>query len=313
MDLFNHEAFNQRSGMLVEAQLADNRFEDFHAFNNVISTPDTDIDAPAGSKPIEELAYQYARADKSSEVRDGDRGVLYNEELALTEFRLHTFYATRVVTKNRKVTLDAMLPGGWLDRMSEGAGRQILTDAELQLKKIFAGNGSSGTGDLATVVTLPSGDEFNDSTPAKTFEAYLHEARVATGGGTYMFICEDVWFALLANGTIAENGLNTHSMGDEDFLSWLRGRGITDVIISRAKYQIKPPEQGVLSREYIHKGVVAIGQKGAIIRYTMHGDGIQYYSMHDDFSMSDYVAARVDIDYRLPYATSVVAFKNTLV
>lgn len=312
MDGFNHTEFEQKKRMLLEAQLADNRFEDFFAFDNALCTVDTDIDSELGTKPIEQLVYQYGRSDKSSEVRDGDRGVIYNEELAATSWKIHTFFPTRVVTKNRKITLDAMTGGGWLDRMSAGAARQVYTDCEFQLKKIVAGTGSAGTGDLATIVVLPAGDEFNDSTPVKTFEKYLKEARVTTGGGTCLFICEDVWFALLENASIAENGLNQHSMTDEDFNGWLRARGITDVMISRAKAQSTPAEQGVLSRGYIHAGVCAVGQKGAIIRYALGADGVQYHSMPDDFAMSNYIAARADVDYRLPYKESFVAFQNTL-
>lgn len=311
MEAFDHTLFAEKKRMLLELQLADNRFDGFEGFQNRLCTPDTDIDSEEGSKPIEELAYNYGRIDRSSKIADGDRAVIYNSALGSTSWKIHTFMPARKVRKNQLITLNAMTGGGWLARMSEGAGRQVYTDVEVEFHKVVSGTGADATGDLPTVIAITAGDEFNDPTPAKTPEAYILDGRKVVGAGAICFMGQDVWDALLQNPTLGENGLNIHSMTDEMLLGWFRVRGITTVIVSGVRAQQIAPELG-FSRDYIHSGVFAIGQPGAIIRYALGQDGIEYDSVRDEMSKADYVLARADVDFRVPYKPSIVAYTNVL-
>ena len=311
MEGFDHALFAEKKQMLLEAQLSDNKFEGFEGMQNNLCTPDTDIVAEAGIKPIEELAYQYGRTDRSSEIRDGDRAVLFNNELGSTAWKIHTFMPARRIRQNEKITLESMTGGGYLNRMTQGVGRQTYTDIELQFNKVVAGTGADATGDLPTVIAITAGDEFNDPTPVKTPEAYIKQALAVVGSGAIAFMCENVWFALLANPNIGENALNTHSMTDEQLMGWFRARKITTVIVSAQKANEIAPEQG-FQREYIHEDVFAIGQPGAIIRYALGQDGIKYDSARDDLAKTDYVLARADVDFRVPFKPTIVAFTNTI-
>lgn len=311
MEGFDHALFKEKKHMLLEAQLEDNKFEGFEGMQNNLCTPDTDINSEEGSKAIEDLAFQYGRTDRSSEIRDGDRAVLFNNQLGSTSWKIHTFMPARKIRKNEKITLDSLTNNGYLDRMTTGVGRQAYTDVELQFHKVVAGTGSDATGDLPTVINITAGDEFNDPTPVKTPEAYIKDARTVVGSGAIAFMGEDVWEALLSNPTMNENGLNSHSMTDSALTGWFRDRGIGTVIVSRQRAQEIAPEQG-FQRGDIHAGVLAIGQPGAIIRYALGQDGIDYDTARDDLAKTDYVLARADVDFRVPFKVTLVAFTNTL-
>lgn len=310
-EYFDHAEFQQKKRMLLEAQLEDNRFEGFEGMQNNLCVPDTDIDSEMGTKPIEELAYSYGRVDRSSQIADGDRAVVYNSELGTTSWRIHSFMAARQVRKNQKITLDAMTGGGWLNRMTEGAGRQVYTDVELEFHKVVAGLGTDANGDAPTIIAITAGDEFNDATPAKTPEAYLQDGVRITDRNVIAFMGADVWDALLTNPNIGENNLNQHSMTDEELTGWFRARGVSMVIVSSQRAQQAAPEQG-FNRDYIHSGVFCIGQPGAVIRYALGQDGIDYDSAHDQMAKTDYVLARADIDFRVPYKPMIVAYTNVL-
>lgn len=229
----------------------------------------------------------------------GDDPTLIQDEVDEISFSV-TYYKGALPIDHQDRLEQADLEGnGYITRLQAKVRRQVKTNIEQDYGVIVLGTGSAGNNTLPDVVVLPAGDEFNSSSPAKTFEAYLREAVIFTGGSTFG-CCRDVWNDLLANPNIAENALNQHSMSDAEFRSWLAGRGINDVVISDAKYNDK---------SFILAGMAMVGNPNVIRRAVL--DGERSWAYEDEGKEVEFLAVAEDLCFRVGHPGLVRVFQNT--
>lgn len=291
---------------MLEAQREDNRLQDMELHKSC-SSP-LQVYEDVGLIPRLPHAYSFARGDKSSEIADGDRAKIYETKVDQVKYFGKHHSAAESITKRKEKMLNDLAEGGFVDKLTTKVARQVCHDDEMEWAKIPLGTGTAAKNQLADVIALPSGDEFNAASPAKTPEAYIKEARTFTGGSACL-MCEDVLFALLENPNLAENGLNQRSMTEAELMSWFAARGISEVHISRAKHVTAPPEQDP-DVEYMLAGMFAIGQTEAI-RRAWEAE-LHYINAKDPLAEAQYIAARSDMGFVIGHPRLIRAFTNTL-
>ncbi len=254
----------------------------------------------SGTMPRLPEAEEFGDENINTRRAPGDDPTLIQDAVDEVAFAIQYYKGALPIDHQDKLTQADLEGNGWVRRLQAKVRRQVKTNIEEDYGIIVLGNGSAGDDTLADVVVLPAGDEFNAAAPAKTFEEYLQDAVISTGGNTYG-CCRDVWNAHLRNPNLAENSLNQHSMSDAELRSWFAARQITNIVISDAKYRDK---------SFILAGMSMVGNPDTIRRAVLRAE--RSWAYEDEGKEVEFLAVAEDLCFRVGHQGLIRVFQNTL-
>ena len=203
--------------------------------------------------------------------------------------------------------------------LRDRCGHTVACDQESELELVLKGDGVAADGQDVTVRTLLAAEQFdvydyaNQGASASDVAAIIKTARQATGGGNLCIIGDDVAEALCRHPQITlaytGNAAANTILSFEQLIQWLRGRGLTQVIIANQEYTDQARELGY-SRAQFHDGVFAIMKPGAIVAPQV--EAMQYDMFSDADTRTDFARCIETRGVFVPIPEDVYVLKNVI-